>query len=284
VQVRTATSPGHGRPNEDFVGAASGVAVLLDGVGIPGTERLCRHGVAWYAHTLGAELLDGLSRGAGPVDALADAIGSVAGRHRDTCDLSDPSSPQATVAVLRIADGRADFLVLADAFVVLAPRDGVPRVLTDPRDVEVNRECSSLLDGLAEGTADYQRAYRAAGEALRARRNRPGGYWIAKDDPGVAAEAVTGSVSLRDLAGVGLLSNGAARAVDPYRLAGWPAVVGLLRTGGPDALVDRIRRAEAAALAGTMPLPGFVSPDDATAAWCALGSRTQSARDRSDVR
>jgi hypothetical protein len=265
-----ATDAGHGRPNEDFVGAAPGVLVLVDGVGIPGRHALCRHGVPWYAHTLGAELLAGASRGAGPVDALADAIGFVAARHEGTCDIADPSSPQATVAVLRIADGRADFLVLADAFVVLAPRDGVPQVVTDPRDVEVNEECSSMLDGLAEGTPEHRRAHRAAGEALRARRNRPGGYWIAKDDPAVAAEAVTGSVSLRDLAGAGLLSNGAARAVDPYRLDGWPAVVGLLRAGGPDALVGRIRRAEAAARAGTASLPGFVSPDDATAAWCDL--------------
>jgi hypothetical protein len=267
VRAVLATSAGHGRPNEDFVGAAPGVLVLVDGVGIPGREALCRHGVAWYAHALGAEVLAAASRGTDPVGALAEAIGSVAERHRATCDITDPSSPQAAVAIVRSAAGRADHLVLGDAFVVLAPREDVPQVLTDPRDVAVNDECSARLTGLAQGTPDYARAYRAAGEELRARRNRPGGYWVAKDDPQAAAEAVIGSVPLEDLRGAAVLSNGAARIVDPYRLAGWPEVVELLCGGDPHALLARIRRAEADARAGRTQLPGYRSPDDATAAW-----------------
>jgi hypothetical protein len=47
MKIVTATSPGHvGRPNEDFVGDVPGAVVLLDGAGIPGTETICRHGVA----------------------------------------------------------------------------------------------------------------------------------------------------------------------------------------------------------------------------------------------
>ena len=57
MKVAMATSPSHvGRPNEDFIGAAPGIVVLLDGAGIPGTEEICRHGVAWYSHTLGTTL------------------------------------------------------------------------------------------------------------------------------------------------------------------------------------------------------------------------------------
>ena len=53
-----ATSAGEaGRPNEDFAGAVPGAAVLLDGAGIPGTESICSHGVAWYTHRLGGALL-----------------------------------------------------------------------------------------------------------------------------------------------------------------------------------------------------------------------------------
>jgi len=100
-----ATSAGHpGRTNEDFVGAVPGAVVLLDGAGIPGAESLCRHGVAWYTHRLGGSLLGRLSRGGAPslVSVLADAIDQLAGEHRSTCDLADPSSPQATVAILRV--------------------------------------------------------------------------------------------------------------------------------------------------------------------------------------
>ncbi len=58
MSVAMATSPGQvGRPNEDFIGAVPDAVVLLDGAGIPGTEDICRHGVAWYAQTLVATLL-----------------------------------------------------------------------------------------------------------------------------------------------------------------------------------------------------------------------------------
>jgi hypothetical protein len=39
-----------GRTNEDSVGATATAAVLIDGAGIPGTEAICRHGVAWCTH------------------------------------------------------------------------------------------------------------------------------------------------------------------------------------------------------------------------------------------
>lgn len=266
-----ATSPGHARPNEDFVGAAPGIVLLLDGAGIPGTEEICRHGVAWYSHTLGATLLARMSRAGGRdlVAALAESIEQVAGQHRHTCDIANPSSPQSTVAMIRFEVGRADYLVLSDTFVVLDASDAGPHMITDPREVTVRRECTAALHGLREGTLEYERARMSAIDALRARRNQPGGYWIAKEDPQAAAEAVTGSVPLSRLNGAAILSNGASRIVDPYRLADWPAVLELLRTSGPDEILRRIREAESeAGAAGS--LPGFRSSDDATVAYCDL--------------
>jgi hypothetical protein len=270
MRALLASSPGHpGRSNEDFVAASPDVVVLLDGAGIPGTESICRHGVAWYAQTLGFGLLASLTRGgrgADPESALADAIDHVAAQHRHTCDIANPSSPQATVAIVTVQDGRLGYLVLADAFVVLDPADAAPVVITDPREVAVRDECTAPLRGLSVGTPEYERVRGAVVDALRARRNRPGGYWIAKDDPRAGAEAVTGSVSLRDLNGVALLSNGASRIVDPYRLADWSTVLARLRTSGPDQLLQSIRRAEARA-GGSASLPGFQEPDDATVAY-----------------
>jgi hypothetical protein len=259
VRVVTGTSPGHpGRANEDFVGTATGVVVLLDGAGIKGTEEICRHGVAWYSHTLGETLVGRVTDRVDLAEALADSIDHVAGLHRHSCDLANPSSPQATVAMLRIADERADHLVLADAYVVLAPTAGAPRVITDPREVAVRSECTVPLAGLAVGTPEYEQALPSVIDAFRSRRNQPGGYWIAKDDGRAAAEAVTGSVPVAGLAAAALLSNGASRIVDPYRLTDWPGVVELLRTHGPDALLRRIREAET----------GAEEADDATVAYC----------------
>ncbi|MEW2427297.1 hypothetical protein AB0877_04705 [Micromonospora sp. NPDC047644] len=99
---------------------------------------------------------------------------------------------------------------------------------------------------------------------MRARRNQPGGYWIAKDDPRAAREAVTGSRSLIDLNGVALLSNGASRIVNPYGRTDWPGLLDLLRAGGPAGVIASVRQAEAQSAGGA----DAYSPDDATVAHC----------------
>jgi hypothetical protein len=262
-----ATSAGTaGRPNEDFAGAVPGAAVLLDGAGIPGTESLCSHGVAWYTHRLGGALLGRLSRGDGRdlATILAGAIGEIAAEHRGTCDITNPSSPQATVAIVRAHRGRLDHLLLADSFLVLDQVRGGPQVVTDEREVVARRVCSAPLDGVPEGTPEYDRIRASCAEALRARRNQPGGYWIAKDDPRAAEEAVTGSRPLHDLDGVALLSNGASRIVSPYALTDWAGVLELLAADGPAEVVRRVRRAEADSPAGI----AAPVPDDATVVHC----------------
>jgi hypothetical protein len=270
MRVVMASSPGHaGQPNEDFVGAVPGAVVLLDGAGIPGTDSICRHGVAWYSHTLGATLLGQLSRDPGMAltAALADSIHQVSGRHRQTCDVANPSSPQSTVGIIRFDGDRGDFLVLADVFVVLDSSESGPEVVTDSREVSVRNDCLSVLRGLRGGTPEYERAKLSVIDALRARRNQPGGYWIAKDDPHAAMQAVTGSVPLGQLNGAALLSNGASRVVDPYRRAEWPTVLDLMRAKGPDEILRRVREAEAEARA-TGSIPDIRHPDDATVAYC----------------
>ncbi|MEU7918705.1 hypothetical protein [Micromonospora zamorensis] len=265
MQVSLATSAGRaGRSNEDFVGAVPGAVVLLDGAGIPGAESLCFHGVAWYTQRLGGALLGHLSRDDGQdlMTVLATAIDEVAAEHGDTCDIGDPRSPQATVAVVRAYRGRLDYLLLADSFLILDPAHGGPQVITDDREVAARRDCSAPLDGIAPGTLEYDRVRDACAEALRARRNQVGGYWIAKDDPRAAREAVTGSRSLADLNGAVLLSNGASRVVSPYGLTDWPGVLEMLAADGPSGVVRRVRQAEADGLGAA----AAQTPDDATVA------------------
>jgi hypothetical protein len=267
VQASMATNGGHpGRPNEDFVGAVPGAVVLLDGAGIPGTEDICSHGVAWYAHRLGGALLGRLSRPDGqPLTAiLAAAIDEITADHRGTCDITHPSSPQATVVLVRLEPDHLDYLLLADSFLVLDPIGDGPLVITDEREVAARRACTAPLDGIASGTPDYDRVKDSCIAALQARRNQPGGYWIAKDDPNAAAEAVTGTRMLADLDSIALLSNGASRVVDPYGLTDWPGVVRLLAASGPDEIIRLVRHAES----GPSPSPRAKVPDDATVAHC----------------
>ncbi|MFE3945018.1 integrase [Streptomyces sp. NPDC059118] len=246
-----------GRTNEDFTGALPTAAVLVDGAGIPGTAAVCRHGVAWYANRLGGGLLGllSLARDRSLPELLAEAIERVTDDHRDTCDVAATISPSAAVAVLRLSDGLAEYLVLGDATLVLDRADGAPLVVSDPREVVISRPYASALEATAEGSDAYHRILRE----LRANRNQPGGFWVAKDDPRAADEAITGSCPVSELTGATLLSNGASRIVDRFRLADWPTVIALLASSGPADIIRRVRQAEAR---------HAVAADDATIAHC----------------
>ena len=137
MRVVLASEPGTaGWPNEDFAAVAPGAAVLLDGCTTfpPGTEIGCVHGVAWYARTLGGALLSVIT--ADPPVSLADslsaAITEVRNQHEDSCDLSNPATPAATVTAVRVTAEGIDLLALADS-VIMADYgdDRPPMVITD---------------------------------------------------------------------------------------------------------------------------------------------------------
>ncbi|MGW1818485.1 hypothetical protein ACWCQM_33570 [Streptomyces sp. NPDC002125] len=102
---------------------------------------------------------------------------------------------------------------------------------------------------------DYRRVLRD----MRANRNRPGGFWVAKDDPGAAEEAITGSCQVSGLSAAALLSNGAGRIVDLFGLTDWPGVMATLASGGSSDIIRRVRRAEDRRA---------VAADDATITYC----------------
>ncbi|WP_131739973.1 integrase [Actinomadura roseirufa] len=238
------------RRNEDFVAAAAGAVVVLDGCGLPlGTDLGCVHGTAWYARSLGtrllARMLDGLGEApqAGPpvgppegahrpaarplVARLAGAIADVAAAHRGSCDLAAVTTPAATVLALRVRGEVVDYLVLADSTLLL---DGP--------------------DGLREIT---------------------GGPPFAAADPAVADAAITGTVPVRELRRAFLLTDGATRLVDRFRLTGWAEVARLADESGPGALIARTREAERGDPRGARWPRGKIH-DDATAAVCAFAS------------
>lgn len=260
--------------NEDFIGVVPNAAVLLDGAGISGIESICCHGVAWYTHRLGGTLLGRLSLDDGQdlTALLGEAVDQVADAHRRTCDIADPSSPSATVLILRLSGDRADFLLLGDSVLVLDQAGDVPLVITDRREVTIGHRYRTAMAAAMEGSPEYHQARRDYIETLRANRNQPGGFWVAKDKPQAAAEARTGSRSIRDLASAVLLSNGASRIVDRFGLADWPGVLALLRTAGPTEIIRRVREAEVGDTNdGRRPRGGI--HDDATLAYCTrLGS------------
>jgi Protein phosphatase 2C len=226
-----------GWPNEDFAAAAPGVAVLLDGATqVPrDADSGCVHGVAWYARSLGTALLaEILARpGALLANALAAAIAQVRARHADSCDLSNPRTPSATVTALRRGGDGIEYLALSDSTVAADLADSrEPLVITDER--------------------------------------RAGPYRVAAASPEAAGNSLTGIFPLAGLQGVALLSDGAARLADRYGLISWPEVVALLRESGPAELIRRVRAAEASD-ADCSRWPRRKPSDDATAIYWHLG-------------
>ncbi|QMU79763.1 integrase [Streptacidiphilus sp. PB12-B1b] len=279
-----ASEAGSGRANEDFAAVGPGVAVVVDGAGTPdGLPTGCVHGTAWYARQLAVALharatagseagstARGVAGGGQGLDGcLADAVEEVAAMHGGGCDLGDPMTPSATVAAVRFREdgaGLLEWLVLADATVVLdlagprpgqdsgqrpGPRPGPgqgaepggPVVVSDHRVQQVVRDQRlRLADELAG--LDRTRRLHALVRAQRSAMNVQGGYWVAAADPKAAAEALTGSVPLARVRTAALLSDGAARAVDDFGVLDWPGLLALLAAQGPEGLIARTRELE----------------------------------------
>jgi hypothetical protein len=207
VLIRMATDPGTpGWPNEDYACVGPGAAVLLDGCTTTpaGTETGCVHGVAWYARTLGTDLLAAIT--AEPriplASALEAAIGQVRDRHAGTCDLSLRATPAATVTAVRAEPEGLSYLALSDSSVVADFGDGrPPQVITD--------------------------RHRAAAA-----------------DPAAAGAATTDTLPYGGLRGVVLLSDGATRITDLYHQLSWPAMIDVIKEHGPAALIRQVRAAE----------------------------------------
>lgn len=200
------------QPNEDAVFAHAGVAVVVDGAGLPKNLRGgCRHSVSWYAEQIAAAFGSALiDRKATMVDALSRAITQVAGRH-EGCSL-DQGSPSATVAAWRVSPPLVEYLVLCDASAVILDRNGHAAEITDDRLAVVtaprrmNHQTSS---GSEHPTPPKLLAARR--EMVEARRNVDGGFWCCHTDPAAAEHALTGSFPMSELAGITIATDGATR-------------------------------------------------------------------------
>lgn len=233
------------RPNEDFAAVVPGAVVLLDGAGyVPKAGIGCVHGIAWYARTLGGLLAAGACDSRVPLaELLGRGIEQVSAMHAGTCDLGHPATPGATVIIARQLGDTLEYLVLCDSVLLLQPRDGDPRAITDPQFGDTMARFRPGA-GLAAGTPEYGAAWRTYTRALEAARNQPGGYWLAAADPAAAGHALTGAEPLAALSAVALLSDGASRLADRFHLATWADVCEILTRDGPPGLIRQVRAAE----------------------------------------
>jgi hypothetical protein len=266
MRVLLASEPSAaGRPNEDFAAAVPGAAVLLDGAGYhPASGIGCMHGIAWYARTLGGLLAAGACDDGMPLaEVLSRRIERVSQMHAGTCDLGHPATPGATVIIARQRGDTLEWLLLCDSVLLLQPRAGEPRAITDTKLSETNARFWPAAS-LVSGTPEHDAAWRAYSRELEDARNQPGGYWLAAADPAAAGHALTGSEPLAGLSAVALLSDGASRLADRFHLAAWAQICGILAADGPRGLIEQVRAAESADPRGERWPRGKIH-DDATA-------------------
>ncbi|MFG2722776.1 hypothetical protein ACGFW5_31435 [Streptomyces sp. NPDC048416] len=255
MRIQLATVPGDpARPNEDWAATAlpasglGGLLVVLDGVTpLPGNGD-CVHDVPWFTARLGGALteLSASRQDMTLTEVLAESIRRTADAHRDTCDLSHPRTPQATVVLARWGAAELEYLVLSDSALLLESADGTVRAVLDDRLDRVPR--ASLAD---DATADLLV------------RNKEGGFFTAAADPSVAARAVTGREPLAGVRALAALTDGATRWVDTFREGSWADCVALIRKAGPEGLIERVRECEGAG-AGRGFLGRAKRHDDAT--------------------
>ncbi|MEU2956288.1 hypothetical protein [Streptomyces xanthochromogenes] len=266
MRVAIDTQPGGTGPNEDWVAGTPSLAIILDGLSTAGLDTGCRHGVPWYVAHLGSQLVAAL---ADPETALtiglASALERVAALHPE-CDLANPGTPSATVAVLRQQEGGFDHLVLADSPIILEGHQGFT-VITDLRVDDVLPDLRAEVEQYETHTAEHKAALQRFVTAQRQTRNVEHGYWVAAASPEAAEHALVGGVASEDVLTAAVLSDGTSRLVTEYAMATWSEVFSALKTGGPQELITNVRKVEALDPTGRR-WPRYKSGDDASVAFC----------------
>ncbi|MFJ4790492.1 protein phosphatase 2C domain-containing protein [Streptomyces sp. NPDC088794] len=225
------------RPNEDFASVTlpasgqGGSLVVLDGVTPPKDGTGCLHSVPWFTARLGGALTElTVSRpDVPPTEALSRAIARTAAAHADTCDLSHPRTPQATVVVARWSAETVEYLVLSDSALLVESPTGSVVPLLDDRIARLPRSALAT-DALVDSAV----------------RNKEGGFFTAAADPSVAGRAVTGTLPRTEVRTLVALTDGATRWVEKFHEGDWEDCFRFVRKEGAAALVARVRALEVA--------------------------------------
>ncbi|MGI5427929.1 protein phosphatase 2C domain-containing protein [Streptomyces sp. CA-179760] len=266
MRVCLNTQPGGASLNEDWVAGTPSLAVVLDGLSTAGLSTGCSHGVPWYVAHLGGYLTAALADPDRSLsDGLSEAIERVAAHHPE-CDLSNPGTPSATVAILRQGTTHLDHLVLADSPIVL-DHAGDYEVITDLRVDDVLPELQAEVASHETHTPGHREALQRLVRAQREVRNTPEGYWVAASTPEAAHHALTGATPIGEGQAAAVMSDGVSRLVTEYRMADWAGVFRVLREEGPHGLIEAVRKIEATDPTGRR-WPRYKSGDDATVAFC----------------
>lgn len=131
------------------------------------------------------------------------------------------------MTIARISGADADLLVLGDSYIAYRSADATTALTDDRIDHLDLPQARRYRERLAAGTgydATHAAILRELQAGQRARRNTPGGYWIASADPAAAAEAITRTIPAASLEWIGLATDGAVETARHLGLDDWQAI------------------------------------------------------------
>lgn len=231
MKIDAATSPGGSAPNEDHHLVSSKWVLVLDGI-TRYPDDGCVHDVPWYVAELGRRIKHHIgSPEIGLREILEQGIGMASWEHVETCDLSSPVTPGATVAMIRRETNQVSWLLLGDCSIAWRDREGRVEFRTDDRLARLTGTPPvESVGGVRRWPVRY----------VETVRNREGGYWVAAADPRAAAEALTGAIELDGLNDMLVCTDGLTRLIDRYGYT-WPDLFERVSEVGVDGLIELVR-------------------------------------------
>lgn len=223
--------------NEDRYRVGGNWALVIDGAGrYPGRDGGCIHPVTWLVNRLADHVEEQLNSGldAPLVDVARSAIQATMTDHGPTCDLTDPLSPGAALAIVRVESELTEWLVLGDCAVAFDQFDAEPFVVVDDR---VDRLSNAPVTDTAV------RTYHP--DHVATVRNRPGGFWVAGAVPEAADHALTGTLSSEIVHRILVCSDGVTRLTERHGWT-WRDMFTTATDAHLGALIAAVRDADAA--------------------------------------
>lgn len=264
MQITYASVPAPAGANEDRFRAGDSWALVLDGAGrYPGRAGGCVHPVTWVVERLAQHAGTQLSArpDAGLNDITRATIRATMDDHGPDCDLTDPLSPGAALAIVRVGAELVEWLVLGDCAVAFDRTADEPLVVVDDR-VDHLPDAPIVDAAVRTYHPDY----------VSTVRNRPGGFWVAGAVPEAADHALTGAIARSDVRQALICSDGVTRLTERHGWT-WPRMFEFAARSGPESLVTAVRHAD-----DTTPNPrrwrGKLH-DDATVALVQLAEREE---------
>lgn len=242
-----ATLRGDRPTNQDQYVVIDGAAAILDGA----TSWLhTYHGPeprdgGWYARTLGAALTARLPGHGTALNVILDAaIADV----RDTYGLKPGDSPYSTATLARWNTDHVDLLVLGDSPALIHRSAGTNTLIADERlAATAPAERDAYRDHLRQGRgfdAHFADLIAAVQRTERHSFNQPDGFWVAEAEPTAASHAICRTLPVNEVAGLTLMTDGAAAGVIDYQLTDWVGLADELSRHGAATWLHRVHLAE----------------------------------------